>query len=131
VDLTSENLFNKPVTLWRALLDDNLAMIDTPNLLFKGKINTANLVLNDPQKGNYYEIEVESRLRQAPKALYFDRQTLWTAYQHSGDTFFDQLVNIPNFKGEWGKAPTYYGAVPLPPGSPGPGGNPSPPTKPR
>lgn len=109
VDLAAEQLFNKPVNLWRCFLDDQLAMVDTPNLLFKGRINTAKLMLDDPSKGNYYEVEVESRLKQNPRALYFDRHTLWTALGQSGDTFFDQLVNIPNFRGEWGKSATYYG----------------------
>lgn len=127
VDLATENLFNKPVSIWRCFLAENLTMIDTPNLLFKGRINTAKLVINDPQKGNYYEVEVESRLKQNPKALYFDRQTLWTAYQQSGDTFFDQLVNIPNFTGEWGKQATAYGPANTYPG----GGPKNPPTKPR
>lgn len=127
VDLSTENLFNKPVAIWRTYLDDGLAMIDTPNLLFKGRINTAKLIINDPQKGNYYEIEVESRLKQRPRALYFDRQTLWTAFAQSGDTFFDQLVNIPNFTGEWGKQATNYGP---PNNAPGGGGNNGPRGKP-
>jgi hypothetical protein len=112
VDLAAENLFNKPVALWRCVLDESLTMIDTPQLLFKGKINTAHLVVDDPEKGNYYEVEVESRLKQNPKAMYFNRQTLWTAMNFSGDTFFDQLVNIPNFVGEWGKQATNYARDP-------------------
>lgn len=107
-DLTSENLFNKPVNIWRCFLNEGLTIVDTPSLLFKGRINTANLYLDDPQKGNYYEIEVESRLKRNPRALYFDRQTLWNAMQQSGDTFFDQLTNIPNYIGEWGKSATNY-----------------------
>lgn len=116
VDLTAENLFNKPVLLWRCLLNtQNLTMVDTPQLLFKGRINTANLIINDPQKGNYYEVEVESRLKQNPKVMYYDRQTLQIAMGSSGDTFFDQIVNIPLFVGEWGKLPTDFSNI-------GPGG---------
>lgn len=115
-DLKNENLFNKGVNIWRAVLDEKYTMIDTPNLLFKGKINTARLMLDDAQSGSYYEIEVESRLAQNPKAQYFDRQTLWNIYQQSGDTFFDQVTRIPSFTGEWGKQATNYSA-----GNPNPG----------
>jgi hypothetical protein len=129
VDLAAENLYNKPVTLYRMVLTDALTVVDTPQLLFKGRINTATYVPNDTQYGSYYEIEVEGRLKQNPKVMYYDRQTLWTILGNSGDTFFDQLVNIPNFIGEWGKAPTNFN-VPQPGIIPGGGPGTKPGTRP-
>jgi hypothetical protein len=124
VDLVAENLFNKPVALWRCMLDsDKATMIDTPQLLFRGRINTADLTIDDPQIGSYYEIEVESRLKQNPRAQYFDTQTLQTTMGQSGDTFFSLVTQIPNFVGKWGQFPTGYGArFPNGPGPGNPGG---------
>lgn len=128
VDLAAENLFNKRVKLWRCILSDSFTIVDTPQLWFIGRINTAKMTINDPQQGNYYEVEVESRLKQNPRAMYYDTQTLRVAMGQSGDTFFTQLVNIPNFKGEWGKIATngtFEGSPGIGPGTgPGNGGRP-------
>lgn len=128
VDLVAENLFNKQVNIWRCALDpDRQTMVDTPNLLFKGRIDTATLTINDPQKGNYYEVTVESRLKQNPRAQYFDTQTLQITMGQSGDTFFSLVTQIPNFVGKWGQFPTGYGARnPLGPPTPGGPGHPIP-----
>ena len=104
VDLLSEQMFNKPVTLKRTFLTDSFTPVSTPETLFKGFINTAVLKLSgQPEQQSYYEIEVESRLKRMPRAQYFTRETLQFVMGYSGDTFFDYVPNIPLTKTNWGE----------------------------
>lgn len=109
-DMLSETLFNRPVRVFRTFLTDSYTIVSTPELCFSGRINTVELHFGDPDKGNYFEIEVESRLRRPPRAQYFNRETLWTVYNASGDTFFDYVSRIATYKSQWAApdpAPTY------------------------
>lgn len=108
-DVLSENMFNRPVRIYRTFLTDSFTNVATPEELFRGFINTCEMKLKDPQRGDYFEIEVESRLRRPPRAQFFNRETLWTFYGQSGDTFFDYLTRIPFAKADWGKAITATG----------------------
>lgn len=110
VDMVNEQLFNKPVKFYRCFLDDTLAVIGTPQLWWSGKINTVNMVTLDPQLGNYYEIECESRLRRSARAQYFNTQTLQQVLGSSGDTFFNYVQLIPLRKAPWGSLPYSVGA---------------------
>lgn len=101
-DVLSESLFNKPVRIYRTFLTDSYTNVATPEELFRGLINTCEMRLKDPERGDYFEVEVESRLMRKPRAQYFDRATLWTFYGQSGDTFFDFLHRIPLEKTQWG-----------------------------
>lgn len=105
-DVLTESMFNKPVRIKRTFLTDSLTCVSTPETLFTGRINTCELKLGDPDRGNYFEIEVESRLRRNPRAQYFNRETLWTVYSQSGDTFFDYVTMIPLNKAQWGLSDT-------------------------
>jgi hypothetical protein len=107
-DVLDENLFNRPVRIYRTFLTDSFTNVATPEELFRGFINTCEMKLQDPERGNYFEIEVESRLRRPPRAQYFNRETLWTFYSQSGDTFFDYLTQIPLTKANWG-VPVFFG----------------------
>lgn len=122
-DVLNENLFNRPVKILRTFLTDSYTNVATPEELFRGLINTCEMRLKDPERGDFFEIEVESRLRREPRAQYFNRETLWTFYGQSGDTFFDFLTSIPFTKAKWG-IPVIYDKYA------GPGANPRGPTRP-
>lgn len=103
-DVLSENMFNRPVRIYRTFLTDAFAIVSTPEELFRGFINTCEMKLKDPQRGDYFEIEVESRLRRTPRAQYFNRATLVSFYAQTGDTFFNYMHQIPLTKAKWGVA---------------------------
>jgi hypothetical protein len=105
-DVLNENLFNRPVRIYRTFLTDSYTNVATPEELFRGFINTCEMRLQDPQRGDYFEIEVESRLRRPAIKQYFNSATLRTLYAQSGDTFFDYLTRIPLTKAKWGIAST-------------------------
>jgi hypothetical protein len=120
-DVLNENLFNRPVRIYRTFLTDSYTNVATPEQLFQGYINTCEMKLKDEQRGDFFEIEVESRLLRQPRAQFFDRETLWTFYNQSGDTFFNYLSQIPLAKAKWGTAVVVGGS---------PGTNPRGPTRP-
>lgn len=101
-DVLSENLFNRPVRIYRTFLTDSYTNVATPEMVFHGRINTCEMKLKDPQRGDCFEIEVESRLMREARAQYFNRETLWTVYAQSGDTFFDYVPEIALSKADWG-----------------------------
>lgn len=103
-DVLNESMFNRPVRIYRTFLTDSFTNVATPEMLFSGKINTSDLKLKDPSRGDYFEIEVESRLMREPRAQYFNRETLWTIFAQSGDTFFDYITQIPLRNAQWGLA---------------------------
>lgn len=101
-DVLAESMFNKPVRIYRTFLTDSQTIVASAEMLFKGSINTVEMKLGDPQRGDYFEIEVESRLKRNPRAQYFNRETLWTVYGQSGDLFFDTVHFIPTWSAKWG-----------------------------
>lgn len=110
-DVLNENLFNRPVRIYDTFLTDSLTAVSTPEQRFGGYINTVDMKLRDPSRGDYFELEVESRLMRPPRAQYFNRETLWTFYNSSGDTFFDYITQIPFKKANWGlTSNVIYGA---------------------
>lgn len=119
-DVLNESLFNKQVKIFRTFLTDSYTCVSTPEELFRGQINTAEMKLGDPNRGSYFEIEVESRLMRKTRAQYFNRETLWTFYSASGDTFFDYVTQIPLMQGYWGTAipANYQSPVPSNPERP-------------
>jgi len=107
----TENLFNKNVTVYRALLNAQGIAVSTPEQRFRGRINVCNVHLKDAAKGNYVEIEVESRLRLEPRSARFNKEYLWLT--HSGDTFFNYVPEIEGFVGQWGIQQTLF-SLPFP-----------------
>lgn len=101
-DVLSESLFNRPVRIYRTFMTDSFTSVATPEMVFSGRINTCEMKFKDPQRGDYFEIEVESRLMREPRAQYFNRETLWTVYAQSGDTFFDYVSQIAIRGASWG-----------------------------
>lgn len=104
VDLKNENLFNRELRVSRCFLTDSLTVVDTPNLVWRGRVNKVSFKTNDPERGNFYEVECESRLRRNPRARYYDQATLQIVMGHSGDTFFNFLPQIPLAKASWGQS---------------------------
>lgn len=101
-DVLSESLFNCPVRVLRCFLTDSLTIVTSAETLFRGFVNQCDMKLKDPQRGDHFTIEVESRLARPPRAQYFDRETLQYVLGSSGDTFFDFTHMIPSVKANWG-----------------------------
>lgn len=116
-DVLNETLFNRPVRIYRTYLTDSYTCVSTPEQLFAGRVNTCEMKLADPSRGDFFEIEVESRLMRRPRAQYCDRETLWTVYAQSGDMYFDWVTKIPFVKAVWGIAGAvdFRGGGPRPP----------------
>ena len=108
-DVLNESMFNKQVRIYRSFLTDSYTNVSTPEELFRGFINTCEMRLKDPQRGDFFEIEVESRLQRQARGQYFNRETLWTFYGQSGDTFFNQMHKIPLAQAKWGLATPIVG----------------------
>ena len=121
VEPMTENLFNKSVKLRRAFLTDSMTLVATPELFFSGRVNGVNVYFGDATKGNYAELEVESRLRIEPRSARYNKESLWQTY--SGDTFFNFVEQISGFISQWGKQDVFF-AVPGAPPTPTPGKNP-------
>lgn len=94
----SEHIFNRNVSVYRATLNpsSSYAVVGTPQMFFKGRINRCEVKLGDPERGNYYELEVESRLRREAASAYYTREMLYQTY--SGDTFCNYVHLIPGYK---------------------------------
>lgn len=103
-DMLSESLFDKPVRIFEVYLTDSFTAVSTPLRQFTGNINIVDYKRLDPERGNHFTIEAESRLFRKPRAQYFNRATLWTYYAQSGDQFFDMVSQIPFVKANWGLA---------------------------
>lgn len=121
----AEDLFNKSVKLFRAFIAADNTLVGTPQLVFSGRINECDLTLGDPERGNFYEIAVESRLRREARSAYFNKETLWQAY--SGDQFYRLVTRIPNYRSDWGQLGNLSYAAPpvstIPHGAPSNPGN--------
>lgn len=102
VEVLAETMFNRPCIIRRTFLTDSLTCVATPQIVYKGNVNTVEMKLKDPERGNYFEIEIDSRLNRNTRSLYFNRETLITAYSNSGSTLFDYIPQIPLTKANWG-----------------------------
>lgn len=121
-EVLAETMFNRPVIIRRTFLTDSLTCVSSPQIVYKGNVNTVEMKLKDPERGNYFELEIDSRLNRNSRSLYFNRETLITAYSNSGSTLFDYIPQIPLTKANWGGM-TVGGSLPSTyPG--GPGGTP-------
>lgn len=101
-DVLSENMFRKPVVLYRTFLTDSYTCVATPEVVFKGRINTCDMRLKDPERGDYFEIEVESKLGRSNRSVYFNKETLSIVYAQNSNTLFDYVSQIPFKKANWG-----------------------------
>ncbi|CAB4169920.1 hypothetical protein UFOVP1082_40 [uncultured Caudovirales phage] len=106
----NEQLFNKPVVLYKTVTSYG-TVVGTPDIIFKGRINYCGGKTGDPARGNYFELEIESRLRREPKSAYYNRETLWQTY--SGDTGANYVDKIPLYKSQWGTIPSPTLTIPI------------------
>lgn len=103
----SEGLFNKPVKVYDAFISpDTFSAVHTPQTIFAGTINEVEIKFKDPERGNYFELTVETELRREPVMAYSNKETLWLTY--SGDTFCNFQHLIPTFRSKWGNEATSF-----------------------
>lgn len=107
----SEAVFGKETRIFRTFLDQNGTVVGTPQRAYRGYLNKAKVVLGDPDRGNFFEVEYDSRLARESRSARFNQETLWQSY--SGDTFFAHLHKVPLYRSRWGEMtnnPTNAGA---------------------
>lgn len=103
-DVLSESMFNCPVKVFRGFVrTSDYTLVASAELLFKGYINTVDMKLKDPERGDHFSIEVESRLVRPPVSQYFNKETIQIIRGMAGDTFFNYLHTIPFTKASWGR----------------------------
>lgn len=100
-EVFSESLFGKSVTLKRCWLRDG-AIVNTPEPWYVGQIGEVNYYRGDPERGNYIELNCETKLTRASKSSFYTKDDMIAA-GYSGDTFFDYLPQIPLHKATWGQ----------------------------
>jgi hypothetical protein len=100
----TENMFNKPVRLYRMILSDSLTMIGSAQQCFRGFVNKVDVHMGDPQKGNYFELEAESRIRREAASNYYttENHNQMASGVYSGDTIFKYIPRIPGYQSQWG-----------------------------
>lgn len=106
----SESLFGKSVTLRRCWLRDN-AIVGTPEVWYIGQIGEVNVHRGDPERGNYIEINCETKLNRSSKSSYYTKDDMIVA-GYSGDTFFNYLSQIATVKALWGQTQTFFSVAP-------------------
>ena len=107
----TEALFNKDIRLYRAAVSGSNTCVGTPQQIYRGFVNKVDVKLGDEQRGNYYELECESRLYRESSTAYYSKEFLWRTY--SGDTGLDYVPRIAGFQSNWGgKTQQFSGLVP-------------------
>lgn len=107
-EAVNERLFNRDVKLYRCWYNPaSLAIVNTPELWFRGRINETTLFRGDAERGDYLEMVLRNKLRRESKASYYTTEDM-LAGPYSGDTFFTHTSKISGFKALWGQKPTYF-----------------------
>lgn len=101
----TESLFNKSVSIYRAWMRDG-AVVNTPQLWYKGVMGEVDIHRGDPERGNYIEVGLQTRLDRERSFSYYTKEDHWQVY--SGDTFFAYLDQIEGQKALWGQRPTRF-----------------------
>jgi hypothetical protein len=104
-EAVTEKLFGKPVVLYRAWMREG-AMVNTPEEWYRGVMGEVNIHRGDPERGNYIEVGVQSKLDRGRRPTYYTKEDL--ALTYSGDTFFNYTDQIPGMKALWGQKPTRF-----------------------
>jgi hypothetical protein len=108
-----EDMFNRQLIVRHGYLSATspATFVSSPEVLWSGRINKVEIRFADVERGNFYEIEAETVLRKRAPASNFNRETLWTVLNQSGDTFCDYADKVTGFKSLWGQQPTeFYGS---------------------
>ncbi len=108
-EATREDMFNRPVTIRYGYISQTTnALVSTPSILWKGVINSVELKFGDAEKGNYFEVEAETRIRSKSEVVNFNTETHQTVLAQSGDTFFKYQDKVSTTKAMWGNQPTAF-----------------------
>lgn len=102
-DALAESLYRKPGIVHRLLLSNSYTVQGTPQIAFNGLIDRVEMDSND-ERGNYLEVEFESRLIQAPLLGYLTREIFQNAISTSSDTLLDYMNDIRFYIPAWGRA---------------------------
>jgi hypothetical protein len=102
-----EDIFNRPVSIYRSFLDPvTMQLTTTPELIWSGKTEEVNV---HPEDGSY-ELRAISALRKTALIQYFNRETFRAI--DSSDTFGDHIDRIPMYRSKWGGQPTFFNGAP-------------------
>lgn len=109
-----EDMFNRPVVIHHGYLDPVTdTLVSTPEVQWKGFINKVEVHIDDPERGNFFEVEAETALRRKAEVTNFTKESHWTTLGQSGDTFFSYIHQVPIVKALWGnQATTFNGQSP-------------------
>lgn len=104
-EAVSESLFGKAVVLYRGWLR-NGTLVNTPERWYSGRFGEVTIHRQDPERGNYIETTLHTRIDYARNPTYYTQEDLWMTY--SGDTFFRWLDKIQGQKARWGDRQTGF-----------------------
>ena len=99
----TETYQNRTATVYLAFIDDQGALIDTPETVWEGRMNQMSLSVS--QGAATISLTCEHRLRREPRIARYtdaDQQLLF-----DGDLFFNKLHTIPGYAGRWGEKNVY------------------------
>lgn len=98
----NEQLFRKRGIVHRCFVNESWSVVGTPQLAFKGRINKAQIVEGDQERGNFIEVEFETRLAQAPLPGILSQDTFQQFISTTSDSFMNYHHLIQNYVGQWG-----------------------------
>lgn len=88
----------RSITLYLALFSISGDLIDTPEILWEGRMDAISIRLGYGEAS--LTLNCEHRLRREPRIARYTNQDQQLAY--SGDRFFDQVPKIQGFRSKWG-----------------------------
>lgn len=106
----NEEYQNRPASLWFAVLDDNYALVSTPYLLYRGKMDV--MTINESGDTSTVELTVENDLvilRRPQERRYTDEDQ---RQDYPDDTMFSRVADLQDKEILFGKAEV-GGAVPI------------------
>lgn len=95
----TENYQNRPVTIYVGFLNSSNAFVDTPEIVWEGRMNQMSFTVSRGEAS--IKLSCEYRLRREPIIARFSDQDQQVAFP--GDRFFDLLPTIANYAGKWGQ----------------------------
>lgn len=99
----NESLYRKPGVMHRVFLSQSYTVQGTPQIIFKGVVDRAEMG-SSTDRGNYLEVEFESRLKQMPQLGYFTRDIFQLYVSTTSDTFLNYQNDMRFFVPAWGRA---------------------------
>lgn len=107
---TTEIYQNRTATLYMALLTPDLALVDTPEVLWEGRMDQMKYTASEGTAE--IELRCEHRLAREPRIARYTNEDMQREY--SGDKFFDHLSEIQGYQSQWGSTSVGYGGGALP-----------------